>query len=144
MYLLDTNVISELRKASINKADFNVIEWSRKQSVGSLFISSISILEIEMGILQKERKDPRQAAILRTWLNTHVLKAFSDRVLPFDTSVAIQCAKLHVPNPKSERDAMIGATSKVHGMTLVTRNIKNFKHMPLDLIDPWQAMHSGS
>ena len=97
-----------------------------------------------LGILQKERKDPRQAAILRTWLNTHVLKAFSDRVLPFDTSVAIQCAKLHVPNPKSERDAMIGATSKVHGMTLVTRNIKNFKHMPLDLIDPWQAMHSGS
>ncbi len=138
MFLLDTNVISELRKASINKADPSVTEWARKQSVGTLFISSISILEIEMGILQKERKDPLQAAILRTWLNTHVLKAFSDRILPFDTSIAIQCAKLHVPDPKSERDAMIGATSKVHGMTLVTRNIKDFQHMQLDLFNPWQ------
>jgi len=137
MFLLDTNVISELRKTSNNKADPNVIEWAKKQSVGSLFISSISILEIEMGILQKERKDPEQAAILRTWLNTHVLQAFSDRILPFDTSVAIQCAKLHVPDPKSERDAMIGATSKVHGMTLVTRNIKDFKHMKLHTINPW-------
>jgi predicted nucleic acid-binding protein len=137
MFLLDTNVVSELRKVSINKADKNVIEWAKKQSVGFLFISSISILEIEMGILQKERKDPQQAAILRTWLNTHVLKAFSDRVLPFDTSVAIQCAKLHVPDPKSERDAMIGVTAKVHGMTLVTRNVKDFKHMKLDILNPW-------
>ena len=138
MFLLDTNVVSELRKASINKADANVTEWAREQPLGSLFVSSVTILEIEMGILQKERKDPQQAAILRTWLNTHVLKAFSDRVLPFDTSVAIQCAKLHVPNPKSERDAMIGATCKVHGMTLITRNVKDFKHMSLDIINPWQ------
>ncbi|MDC9728994.1 MAG: type II toxin-antitoxin system VapC family toxin [Methyloprofundus sp.] len=138
MFLLDTNVVSELRKASLNKADHNVTEWAKKQSVATLFISSISIMEIEMGILQKERKDPQQAATLRTWLNTHVLKAFSDRILPIDTSVAIQCAKLHVPDPKSERDAMIGATCKVHGMTLVTRNIKDFKHMKLDLINPWQ------
>ncbi len=137
MFLLDTNVVSELRKVSINKADKNVIAWAKKQSVGCLFISSISILEIEMGILQKERKDPQQAAILRTWLNTHVLKAFSDRVLPFDTSIAIQCAKLHVPDPKSERDAMIGATAKVHGMTLVTRNVEDFKHMKLDILNPW-------
>ena len=137
MFLLDTNVVSELRKASSNKADLNVLQWAKKQSVGSLFISSVTILEIEMGILQKERKDPQQAAILRTWLNTHVLKAFSDRVLPFDTSIAIECAKLHVPNPKSERDTMIGATSKVHGMTLVTRNTKDFKHMKLELINPW-------
>ncbi len=90
-----------------------------------------------MSILQKERNDPAQAAVLRTWLNSHVLKAFSDRILPLDTSVAIQCAKLHVPNPKSERDAMIGATSKVHGMTLVTRNVKDFKHMDLDIFNPW-------
>jgi len=137
VFLLDTNVVSELRKVSINKADKNVIAWAKKKSVGCLFISSISILEIEMGILLKERKDPQQAAILRTWLNTHVLKAFSDRVLPLDTSIAIQCAKLHVPDPKSERDAMIGATAKVHGMTLVTRNVKDFKHMKLDILNPW-------
>ncbi len=138
MFLFDTNVVSELRKASINKADVNVREWAREQPLGSLFVSSITILEIEMAILQKERKDPQQAAILRTWLNTHVLKAFSDRILSFDTSEAIQCAKLHVPNPKSERDAMIGATCKVHGMTLVTRNMKDFQHMSLDIINPWQ------
>ncbi|MDG1733206.1 MAG: type II toxin-antitoxin system VapC family toxin [Thalassotalea sp.] len=137
MFLLDTNVISELRKASTNKAEKNVVEWATQQSVGSMFISAISILEIEMGILQKERKDPAQAALLRTWLNSHVLKAFSDRILPLDTSVAIQCAKLHVPNPKSERDAMIGATAKVHGMTLITRNIKDFRHMDLDIFNPW-------
>ncbi|MEW6996596.1 type II toxin-antitoxin system VapC family toxin [Colwelliaceae bacterium BS250] len=137
MFLLDTNVISELRKATTNKADKNVIKWAKQQSVGSLFISSITILEIEMGILQKERKDPQQAAKLRTWLDFHVLKAFSERILPLDTSVALQCAKLHVPDPKSERDAMIGATAKVHGMTLVTRNIKDFKHMKLELINPW-------
>ncbi|TRX54476.1 type II toxin-antitoxin system VapC family toxin [Thalassomonas sp. M1454] len=137
MFLLDTNVISELRKASTSKAEKNVVEWATQQSVGSMFISAISILEIEMGILQKERKDPAQAAILRTWLNSHVLKAFSDRILPIDTSVAIQCAKLHVPNPKSERDAMIGATAKVHGMTLITRNVKDFKHMNLDIYNPW-------
>lgn len=137
MFLLDTNVIFELRKASTNKAEKNVVEWATQQSVGSMFISAISILEIEMGILQKERKDPAQAAILRTWLNSHVLKAFSDRILPLDTSVAIQCAKLHVPNPKSERDAMIGATAKVHGMTLITRNIKDFRHMDLNIFNPW-------
>ncbi|NQY37721.1 MAG: type II toxin-antitoxin system VapC family toxin [Alteromonadaceae bacterium] len=137
MFLLDTNIISELRKASSNKADVNVINWANKQSVNSLFISSITILEIEMGILQKERKDPTQAAVLRTWLNSHVLTTFSDRVLPLDTSVALQCARLHVPNPKSERDAMIAATGLVHGMTLVTRNVKDFKHIKIELINPW-------
>ncbi|QDP02779.1 type II toxin-antitoxin system VapC family toxin [Thalassotalea sp. PS06] len=139
MYLLDTNVISELRKASANKADVNLVNWATKQSVGTLFVSAVSILEIEMGVLLKERKDPAQGTMLRTWLNSHVLTAFSDRILPLDTSVALQCAKFHVPNPKSERDAMIGATAQVHGMTLVTRNTKDFQHMGIELLNPWQA-----
>lgn len=130
MYLLDTNVISELRKAGSNKANLNVIKWAKDKPTTSLFISSITILEIE-------RKDPKQAAIYRTWLNSHVLKAFSDRVLPFDTSVALKCAQLHISNPKSERDAMIAATSIIHGLTLVTRNEKNFKHIDIELINPW-------
>nr|WP_260680387.1 type II toxin-antitoxin system VapC family toxin [Thalassotalea sp. PS06] len=132
-------MISELRKASANKADVNLVNWATKQSVGTLFVSAVSILEIEMGVLLKERKDPAQGTMLRTWLNSHVLTAFSDRILPLDTSVALQCAKFHVPNPKSERDAMIGATAQVHGMTLVTRNTKDFQHMGIELLNPWQA-----
>ena len=80
MYLLDTNVISELRKAGSNRANTNVIKWAKDKPTTSLFISAITVLEIEMGVLQIERKDPKQAAIYRTWLNSHVLKAFSDRV----------------------------------------------------------------
>ena len=105
MYLLDTNVISELRKAGSVRANVNVVNWAKDKPTSSLFISSITILEIKMGILQIERKDPKQANIYKTWLNSHVLKAFSERVLPFDTSTALKCAQLHVPNPKSERDA---------------------------------------
>jgi len=137
VYLLDTNVLSELRKAGSGRAEPNVISWAKDKSTTSLFISAITILEIEMGILQIERKDPRQAAIYNTWLNSHVLKAFSDRVLSFDTSSALKCAQLHVPNPKSERDAMIASTSIVHGLTLVTRNEKDFKHIDVDVMNPW-------
>jgi predicted nucleic acid-binding protein len=137
MYLLDTNVISELRKAGSNRADSNVLAWAMDKPTSSLFISAVTILEIEMGILQLERNDAKQAAIYRTWLNSHVLKAFSDRILPFDTSVALKCAQLHVPNPKSERDAIIAATAIVHGLTLVSRNEKDFKHIDIELINPW-------
>ena len=137
MYLLDTNVISELRKAGSNKADANVIQWAKDKSTTSLFISTITVLEIDMGVLQIERKDPKQAVIYRTWLNSHVLKAFCDRLLLFDTSVALKCAQLHVPNPTSARDAMIAATSIIHGLTLVTRNEKDFKHMGIDVVNPW-------
>ena len=137
MYLLDTNVLSELRKAGSNRADTNVIQWAKSKPTSSLFISSISILEIEMGILRLDRKDPKQAAVYRAWLNDHVLKAFSDRVLPFNTSIALKCAQLHVPDPKSERDAMIAATSMVHGFTLVSRNEKDFQHINVEIINPW-------
>jgi len=137
MYLLDTNVISELRKAGTSRANEQVINWAKQIPTSHLYISAITILEIEMGILQLERKDPKQAVIYRTWLNEHVLKAFSDRVLSFDTSVALACTQLHVPNPKSERDAMIAATAIIYGLTLVTRNVKDFKHIELDLINPW-------
>ncbi len=137
MYLLDTNVISELRKASSGKADANVINWARDKATSSLFISSVTIMEIEMGILQLERKDLQQASIYRTWLNDHVLKAFSDRILSFDTSAALKCAQLHIPDPKSERDAMIAATAMVHNFRLVTRNLKDFKHIDVKLVNPW-------
>jgi predicted nucleic acid-binding protein len=104
-----------------------------------LFISAITVLELEQGVLQKERRDSKQGALLRSWLTTHVLPAFSNRVLPVDTAVAQQCARLHVPDPRSERDALIGATAIVHGLTLVTRNTQDFALMDgLALFNPWE------
>ena len=139
MFLLDTNVVSELRKAGSQSADSNVIRWAIKQPVSSLFISAITVLEIQLGILQKQRKNPKQAAVLTTWLESHVLITFADRILPVDASVALQCAALHVPDPKSERDALIAATALIHGLTLVTRNIRDFEQTNLNLINPWTA-----
>lgn len=136
MYLVDTNVISELRKG--DKADSRVKKWANSVSSAHLFISAITVLELEQGVLLKERKDSKQGALLRTWLNSHVLPAFSDKVLPVDTAVAQRCAQLHIPNPQSERDALIGATAMVHSMTLVTRNTQDFEHMKgIDFLNPW-------
>ncbi|MBL4854141.1 MAG: type II toxin-antitoxin system VapC family toxin [Robiginitomaculum sp.] len=139
MYLLDTNVISELRKAGSGKANKNVLAWADKVSASKLYLSVITILELETGILLIERRDKAQGALLRTWLNTHVLPAFSERIIVIDTAIAQACAKLHVPDPRSDRDAMIAATAMVHGMVVVTRNIADFKHTGVKTINPWQV-----
>lgn len=136
MYILDTNVISEIRKGP--KSNVNVTAWARSVSTSSLFVSVITILELEIGVLLKERKDPAQGAILRSWLNTHVLPAFSERTLIVDVAVAQHCAKLHIPDRRSERDALIAATSLVHGMTIVTRNAKDFDETGAEIYNPWE------
>ena len=138
MYLLDTNVISELRKAKSSKVNQNVLDWANGVSAASLFLSVITVLELETGILFVERRDPAQGAVLRSWLNTHVLPAFSERILPVDTAVAQCCAKLHVPDPHSDRDALIAATALIHGLTVVTRNTGDFATTGVELLDPWQ------
>lgn len=140
MFLLDTNVISELRKSGSGKADKNVISWARTVSPARLFISVITLMELEKGILLVEKRDAPQGASLRTWLNTHVIPAFSDRILDVDSAVAQCCASLHVPDPKSDRDALIAATALVHGMTIVTRNIADFHHMSVELLNPWKKI----
>jgi len=137
MYLLDTNVISELRKAK--KAHRSVRTWAQGLPAASLHISAISILELEIGILLVERRDPRQGTILRAWMEGHVLPTFSGRVLAIDTAVAQRCAALHVPNPRSDRDALIAATALVHGMTVVTRNVTDFQPMSVAMVNPWQS-----
>lgn len=138
MYLLDTNVISELRKAKSGKANKHVVAWAKNVSPSSLFLSAITILELETGLLLVERKDPSQGATLRAWLDTHVLPAFSERVLPIDTAVALRCARLHIPDPKSDRDAIIAATALVHGMIVVTRNTSDFDKTGVELLNPWE------
>ena len=137
MYLLDTNVVSELRKAKSGKASPKVIEWARSVPPASLYLSAITVLEIELGILLIERKDAAQGAQLRTWMSEHMLPSFADRILPVDTAVALRCARLHVPDPGAERDMLIAATALVHGFTLVTRNVADFKGIELEVLNPW-------
>jgi hypothetical protein len=135
MFVLDTNVISELRNPA--KANAGVLAWAAAQAPHQLFISAITVLELETGVLLKERKDRAQGAVLRKWLNTQILPTFADRVIAVDTAVARLCAQLHVPDPKSERDALIAASAMVHGMTVVTRNMADFANMGASLLDPW-------
>lgn len=137
MYILDTNVVSELRKARAGKANRNVTSWATGVPASSLFVSVITILELELGVRLLERRDPTQGTILRSWLDRHVLPAFDGRVLPIDTPVALECASLHVPDPRSERDALIAATARVHCMTMVTRNVLDFAMAGIEVLDPW-------
>ena len=136
MFLLDTNVISELRKP---QADPGVVAWARGMAAYKLYISAITLLEIETGILRLERRDSAQAAILRTWLEGHVIPAFAGRVLSIDGQVARRCARLHVPDRSNECDALIAATALVHGMTIVTRNAKDFTFDGINVINPWEC-----
>jgi hypothetical protein len=142
MYLLDTNVISELRKAKTGKADKNVVAWANTVPATCLFLSVITILELEKGLLLVERRDPAQGVVLRSWLNARVLPAFAGRILAVDTAVAQCCAHLHVPNPRSDRDTIIAATALVHGMTVVTRNIDDFEPAGVEVLNPWKVKHS--
>lgn len=140
MYLLDTNVISELRKASTGKANENVVNWASTIANASLFISVITILELKTGILLKERKDPKQGEILTKWLNENVLPAFKNRIIPIDEKIALTCAEFHVPDPRSDRDTLIAATAVVHKMTVVTRNTKDYDHTKVKVLNPWNKL----
>jgi toxin FitB len=137
MFLLDTNVVSELRKVRTGKADAHVAQWADSVKTADLYLSAITIHELEIGVLLAERKDPRQGAILRAWLNDHVMAAFDGRVLPVDIAVAQRSPQLSVPNPCSLQDGLIAATALVHGMTVVTRNVADFSPTGVRLLNPW-------
>lgn len=139
MYVLDTNVVSELRKIRAGKADSNVAAWTESVDAAELYVSAITIMELELGVLSIERSDATQGALLRAWLEQHVLPEFSGRTLPVDTAVALRCARLHVPNKRGERDALIAATALVHGMTVVTRNVADFQPTGVAIINPWES-----
>ena len=139
MFVLDTNVVSELRKARAGKADRNVTAWANHVPTVSLFISVITVVELELGVRLLERRDATQGAVMRAWLDGSVMTAFAGRVLPIDTPVAVECARLHVPDPRAERDALIAATALVHRMTVVTRNVSDFASTGVATLDPWAA-----
>ncbi|HHS7812132.1 type II toxin-antitoxin system VapC family toxin [Pseudomonas putida] len=135
MYLLDTNVISELRKP---QADANVVSWAKGVIAPRLYISAITLKELETGVLRMERRDPAQGKLLRSWLTRHVMPAFEARILPVDAAVALRCASLLGPDQANESDALIAATALVHGLTVVTRNVGDFRSSGVALINPWE------
>ena len=137
MVILDTNVVSELRKVRAGKADPNVAAWAASVDATTLYLSAITLMEIELGVTAAEHRDEAQGSMLRIWLESHVLPEFADRVLPVDTAVALRCARLHVPDQRSERDALIAATALVHGMGVATRNVADFEPTGVALINPW-------
>jgi predicted nucleic acid-binding protein len=138
MYLLDTNTLSELRKRRSGKIDAAVEAWASSVDQAELYLSVITVMEVELGIALLERRDPRQAGVLRLWLQDKVMPAFAGRILPIDTTIALRCARLHVPDTKSERDAWIAATGLVHDLTIVTRNVADFAGTVSTLLDPWK------
>lgn len=139
MFLLDTNVVSELRKIRLGQADKNVAHWADSVDAVDLYLSAITVQELELGVLLVERRDAAQGAIFRTWLETHVLPAFAGRILPVDTAVAQRCAALHVPDARPAMDSLIAATALVHGMTLVTRNVADFQSSGVTIFNPWEV-----
>ena len=135
-YLLVTNVVSELRKSE-KRADSRVRSWIAARDPSDLYLSVLTIMEIEIGIGRLNRRDSVQAGFLQAWLEDNLLKVFSGRILPMDLAVARRTARLHVPDPSPERDAIIAATAAVHGLTVVTRNVKDFESLDVAIIDPW-------
>jgi predicted nucleic acid-binding protein len=137
MYLLDTNVVSELRQPQ--KAAVPVRNWAARAQGAHFYLSVITLLEIEKGVLLAQRRDKAQALSLRTWLETDVIPKFGERILTIDMAVALRCAALHVPDPLPDRDALIAATALVHGMTVVTRNVRDFEVTGVPLLNPWDG-----
>ena len=139
MYLLDTNVVSELRKVRLGKSDRQVAAWADSVEATDLYLSAITLQELEIGVLLAERRDPSQGAVFRTWLESQVLPTFEGRILSVDTAVARRSARLHVPDPRPVRDGLIAATALVHGMTVVTRNVADFEPTGVKVLNPWDG-----
>ncbi len=139
MFLVDTNVISELRKAEVGKANANVCAWASQVAHHDMFLSVITMMELEIGVLRIERRDAEQGFILRNWLDGQIAQRFANRILAVDSEAAKVGARLQVPDPRAYHGALIGATALVHNMTVVTRNTADFAPMGVALLNPWEA-----
>ncbi len=144
MILLDTNVVSELRKVRAGKAHPSVTAWSRTVAASSLYLSVVTVHELEVGVGLLERRDPTQGALLRTWLDAHVMPAFAGRCFAVDEQVARASARLHIPHPIPFRDGLIAATALVHGLIVATRNVADFAATGVALVNPWEDAGTGA
>lgn len=135
MFLLDTDVVSELRRH--DQTDARVAAWADTLHPSAFFLSAITILEIEAGIVALEQQDEKQGAALRSWVDNNVLPAFEGRILPVDIAVAQRSARLQLHHPRRDRDALIAATALVHRLTVVTRHPDGFQPLGVDLLNPW-------
>jgi len=138
MYLIDTNVLSEFRKLFAGRADAQFTRWFEAILVEQIYVSVMSLFEIENGILRLQRYDAEQAAILRTWFDQAKVE-LEGRIIDVDMEIALRCAALHVPDPRPQRDSFIGATALVRGLSIVTRNVRDFQGMGIEIINPWEA-----
>lgn len=138
MFLLDTNIVSEIRKIQQGKANPHLAAWVKQTPANQMYISAITLLELEKGIMRIERQDEQQGTILRAWLDQQVKPAFKGRILPFDEYTAPICATMHTPNPKPITDSLIAAIAKQHGLTVVTRNVKDFAETGVKIFNPFQ------
>jgi len=136
VFILDTNVVSETRKISRGGGNDSVKNWLDNQEASALYISAITVMELEYGCLLVERRDDRQGRALRDWLTLR-LALYNDRILPVDGVIATRAAALHIPNPRSDRDTIIAATALTHGYSVVTQNVQDFLIDGLDVIDPF-------
>jgi predicted nucleic acid-binding protein len=142
MYLLDTNVVSELRKMGSGREDPKVAKWAQSVETVNLFVSVVTIQELEIGIQLALRRDALKGEMLRTWMTKQVLPAFEGRILSVDLAVAQRSATLHGPNPRPVRDGLIAATALVHGLTVVTRDVVDFEPCGVSLLNPWDFIHN--
>jgi hypothetical protein len=137
MYLLDTNVVSELRRP--DKGDARVVAWAKAIPHSLQYISVVTVLELEIGALSLRRRDIPQAEMLWTWIRSVVLPGFTGRILDFKVSTSLRCAPLHVPDRRPHRDAVIAASALEHGLIVVTRYVREFEPMGVPILNPWDS-----